>query len=123
LLEENKLLKTDKGELDKLLMYARFELDFERIYRDIFGSQMALLSMLYNQTTGLTQEAISAFYEQVKGRFSVYETNSWDWRRYLSFLVSHKLIDEDYVGHFIITPKGRAFLGFIEKYNYRSKDL
>ena len=117
--ELNVVKETDK-ELKERLERIEVELEFERIYNLIFGSQIFLLKLLVNNSMGAYD--IINYYQSVILKFVVLHT--WDFNLYLRILVNNNLITIDQ-NIYKITPKGILFIKYIEvirQYNL-NKDL
>lgn len=103
--------------LKNQLANKEIELDFERIFNIIFGSQLFILKYLTTANfVGLND--IAKYYGTVQKNNPALQ--NWGVDQYLSFLISSKLIEPARLGGFQITPKGRLFIMYIEeirKYN------
>lgn len=108
-------IKSDNEKLSSGLIKNKIELDFERIYNDIFASQIDLLRKMREK--GFLELRIIVFYFHfVKSKTPV--LNDWDTTKYLNFLFNNGLI-EIKNNNYYITQKGQAFLFYIEKMNYQ----
>lgn len=110
-------LSNNADELKKQLTNKEIELDFERIYNSIFGSQILILKYL-NTANFVGLNDITKYYETVQKNNPVLQ--GWGIDQYLTFLVSSILIEPAPMGGFQITPKGKVFIAYIEevrKYN------
>lgn len=103
--------------LKQQLTNKEIELDFERIYNLIFGSQIFILKYLINaDSIGLGE--LANYYSTVQSNNPALST--WGIDQYLKLLISSGLIEPITSGGFKITLKGRVFVGYIEqirKYN------
>jgi hypothetical protein len=103
--------------LKNQLANKEIELDFERIFNVIFGSQIFILKYLLTANfVGLND--IAKYYGTVQRNNPTLQ--SWGINQYLFFLISSKLIEPAISGGFQITPKGKLFIMYIEeirKYN------
>lgn len=91
-------------------------LDFERIYRLIWGSQLNLLSYLNTQRQGHPREAFRLFYTPAANLYpEAYEHMSYD--QWLAFLLDNLLLRED-DRQLRITVKGCEFLTHLAKVGY-----
>jgi hypothetical protein len=80
----------------------------ERIYRMIFGSQIALLKFL-NTSGSASRVQLSQYYEVVKTQFpDAY--NNYSFEQYLQFLLTQGLIATQDNEHYVITTGGKEFL-------------
>ncbi len=97
----------------KHLAATQLELDFERIYNAIFGSQIHLLKKLNeNSGTGRPIQFVDEFFLNVKNTFE--EFNDWNREKYCQFLIGSSLIILEN-NSFNITIKGNEFLTWIMK--------
>jgi hypothetical protein len=106
-------LQTDADRILNLLNYATIVLiskDNEKIYSEIFGSQIGLLQKL-NASDDETADSLNIFYTtstaQYPGAF-----DNFPYDRYLGFLYHWSLIkdDRDYI---LITSRGMDFLKYL----------
>ena len=95
-------------------------LDLERIYRIIFGSQIDLLKRLRLNPAGESATNTITFFVLTQRIFPVIK--NWLFSQYVSFLLNNQLIylQNEY---YFITDKGRAFLAYIEFFNFPTKSL
>ena len=107
-----------RGELVKTSIY----LDFERIYRTIFGSQLLLLRILKNNKEINNLEYSS---QNMENYFIFTKKNwplnlqSWTTNLYLRFLMNNQLINYDQAkDRYTITNKGIALLSYIDLAGY-----
>lgn len=108
-------LGNDVGTLKDQLTRKEIELDFERIYNVLFGSQLFILKYLTTTNfTGLND--IAKYYETIQKNNPTLQ--SWGIDKYLSFLISSQLIEPAASGGFQITLKGKVFITYIESRNY-----
>lgn len=95
------------------------EIEFEKIYRLIFGSQIALLRTLTtNRSMGSTREDLLLRFVLLQRTWSVFQ--GWTLDQYLSFLITNKLVEITRQGAYILTDKGRVFLAYIDSLGYSS---
>lgn len=110
-------LGNDVNILKNQIANKEIELDLERIYNVIFGSQIFILKYLTTANlVGLND--LAKYYETVQKNNPVLQ--NWGIDQYLSFLISSQLIEPATSGGFQITPKGKLFIIYIEgtrKYN------
>lgn len=99
------------------------QLNFERTYNVIFGSQIALLELLLPKTTGESRAFLDLFYSQVKKiNFPIFE--NWTLDAYIQLLIYKLLVEVTPVGNYKITVRGASFLSYITNLNYpKNKDL
>lgn len=83
----------------------------ERLYRLIFGSQIAILKCL-NTRTDSPEAPIRAIYGEAKGRYPAFY-ESYSFEEYIQFLVSWELITVTADHKYKITETGREFLGYM----------
>lgn len=85
---------------------------FEKVYYNIFGSQIRLLEFLAIQPEGKASiESVLPFFEKVKSN-NQEEFESWQFSDYMSFLLSWELVQNDKT-EWLITKHGRAFIAYI----------
>ena len=93
---------------------------FERVYQNIFGSQIKLLEELrLRGTIGASYEDIAAYYQQTKIKSP--NLNSYLLESYLNYLKNGGLIEMFLDGSqkkYKITSRGVDFLEYIEKLGY-----
>lgn len=124
-LSKEKKVSTDKDQIINNLLeqlsFKSLQLEFEQIYRLIFGSQIDLLKRL--KTAPYFRESIgdTIFFFVLTQRIFPIFTN-WTFTQYLNFLFTTNLIYFE-KGCYFITDKGKAFLAYIEILNYPKKDL
>lgn len=120
---EEKIKELGKGqeELKTQLINAQIYLDFERIYRVIFGTQIDLLKRLRSIfPLGQPSKDTIFFFALTQRLFPVFA--NWTFAQYLNFLFTSNLIYYDN-GSYFVTDRGKAFLAYIEILNYPKKDL
>lgn len=119
--EETKKLGEDVEKLKTELVNTQIFLDFERIYRVIFGSQVNLLKRLRSISLLGELNRDTIFFFVVNQRiFPVF--SSWTFDQYLNFLLVNGLIYFNNERYFI-TDKGQAFLAYTEFLNLPPKNL
>lgn len=119
-----------KEEVEKL----REELEFERIYSIIFGSQIDLLKIIKTQPTdiGLLKDVI---YPRYRGLYRVFD--NWTFDEFIKILLLNNLLEvyvpeerksaginqftRDSLKQYKITQKGLDFLKYIEENNYNDR--
>ena len=90
-------------------------LEFERIYYDIFGSQIQLLKELNRlKPDGLTEPEVFSRYDQVKQLYPTAYAN-WDGVQYLAFLYAKTLILKSADNKIHLTVIGEEFLTWITR--------
>ena len=118
-MEESKKLK-DSPEVEEL----KRELEFEKIYSIIFGSQIELLKLI-REDSKFNYYKLLEFYDVLKANNSLF--SSWSASQYIYFLVRSGLIALEEVpeNHLLdllkITQKGLDFLKYIEDNNYNDR--
>ena len=107
-------LTDDNKKIETLIKYSEalyLILSFERLYNNIFGSQLYILDFI-NTNNSETKNDLKIFYDNAKERHpDFYETYSYD--EYFNFLINHELIivnKDDTCG---ITWLGRDFLKYL----------
>lgn len=106
--------------LIKVLATNQIAVDFERTYRLIFGSQLAVLHALGSSSSVLEDpEMLRPYYEQAKSKYSDFY-GSYGFENWLGFLKGSFLITEqqDKVG---ITVRGKEFLKYLIDQGYSIK--
>jgi len=93
---------------------------FERVYQNIFGSQIKLLDALREVgVQGILYENVAAFYQATRKTWST--LSSYSLNQYLNYLVNAGLVEiiqEGVTKKCKITSQGVDFLEYIEKLNY-----
>lgn len=95
---------------------------FEKVYYNIFGSQIKLLEFLTIQTEGKARiKTILPFFENTK------DTNpdtfeSWEFSDYMNFLLSWNLVEND-ADVWYVTKYGRAFITYITAMKYSKNKI
>lgn len=123
-LSKEKKANTNKDKIISNLLeqlsFKSLQLEFEQIYRLIFGSQIDLLKRLRLASSGEASKNTIIFFAFIQRLFAVF--TSWTFSQYINFLLSSGFIyfNND---HYFITDKGKAFLNYIEILNYPRKDL
>lgn len=124
-LSEEKKASTDKDQIINNLLEQlsskSLQLEFEQIYRLIFGSQIDLLKRFKDTPNfGESTKDTIFFFVLTQRIFPVFA--SWTFTKYLNFLFTTNLIYFENDCYFI-TDKGKAFLAYIEILHYPKKDL
>lgn len=120
--QASKAMSKTKKVLAQELSIKDTELDFERVYSLIFGSQLELLQILNTpRDKEMSLELVGEYYvEDVKNKFDVFDT--WSLQDYLDFMYKRALIKLDDAHNTIaLTPKGQDFLKFVEVRGYPTK--
>ena len=84
---------------------------FEKVYREILGSQLRALAHA-NSQNGVPREAVEFFYTQTAINHPDAYRN-FPFTQWLSFLLRSVLLREDAEGRFHITVRGRTFLAYL----------
>ncbi len=113
-------LKDNQQELVNKLTFAEIELDFERIYNLIFASQIELLAKLGVNSPVDFPYLMNHFLGVQRANREVLK--DWDIHQYLNYLFRTQLIERN-DSNISITSKGRAFLFYLSRMNYRKYDL
>lgn len=98
------------------LAYKDLQIDFEKIYRLVFGSQIQLLKDMNTQTSDGSSRYLAIFFLYMQ---QVHKPvfDSWGFDQYLSFLVRTNLITL-INSSYQITEKGKAFLAYLVQSGY-----
>ncbi len=107
-------LEHDIEKIDNLIQYSEALLIlvlFERIYYLIFGSQILLLQHL-NSIFSTPKDEFKFYFDTAAER-DPRVFKDFDFDKYLNFLISNNLINEDENGNIVISILGRDFLKFI----------
>ncbi len=107
--QADKLTKTN-DELQKELVNTKIELDFERIYTSIFGSQLNLLELLI-KLNKINLAVLDLYYSTVQKKNLA--LSDWSLSDYLRFMINSGLIQSADDG-FEITLKGRVFFSYVK---------
>lgn len=104
------------------LSLTNLALEFERIYRVIFGSQIQMLRILKEQVNGSlpSKSVISMFI--FTQRSNDPNLNNFTFEKYMSFLTNNNLIASG-VNFYKLTVKGIDFLSYIDYQKYPNKNL
>lgn len=103
-------------ETKKDLLAARIQLDFERIYRVIFGSQIALIKNLIGKPSGVNRNFIEAIFQETQKSYSDI-LGKWSLDGYLGYLITNRLIEFDGL-NYKSTNKGFSFIEYITNMGY-----
>jgi len=103
-------------EIQEMLGRANFELQFERIFKNIYPSQINFLNTLYGQTNKQTpiSTAIAQFLSVRQ-----FLTPQWNYRNWLNYLYLNELIQDSPGDTIQLTKKGEAFVTYLTIMNYR----
>jgi hypothetical protein len=111
-------LKNTTDELNKNYSIAQIELDFERIYNLIFSSQIDLLVKVNTYSQVSFSDMDDHFFKTKQLAPTVFK--NWSTQLYINFLINSGLIILDNKNlQVLITTKGRAFVGYLSRMNYR----
>lgn len=95
---------------------------FEKVYYNIFGSQIKLLEFLAIQTEGKARiKAILPFFENTKNT-NPDTFESWEFSDYMNFLLTWDLVKND-ADIWYITKYGRAFITYITAMEYTKNKM
>ena len=111
-------LKNTTDELNKNYSIAQIELDFERIYNLIFSSQIDFLVKVNTYSQVSFSDVEDHFFKTKQLAPIVFK--DWNTQLYINFLMNSGLIvlnNEN--SQVLITTKGRAFIGYLSKMNYK----
>lgn len=86
---------------------------FERTYNTLFGSQIALLKLLNESISGVTNSFVSNYFEDVKNRYPKV-LDVWKTENYLQYLITSRLIEKN-EENITITKRGKEFLIWLSK--------
>lgn len=114
-IDSSKNLSKENSEVEQL----KKQLEFEKIYSIIFGSQIELLKRLRANKKDFATELLF-FYTVTRSEFNIYE--SWSFEEFIQILVQNNLVNIHSNGAEIkITEKGLGFLRYIEENNYNDR--
>jgi hypothetical protein len=95
---------------------------FEKVYYNIFGSQIRLLEFLSIQTEGKARiKKILPFFENTK-EINPDTFESWQFSDYMNFLLAWDLVKND-LDVWSITKYGRAFIAYITAIEYTKNKI
>lgn len=116
---ERTIEEQTKNKVDDELALKDMQIDFERTYNLIYGSQLWLLHVLQNSPHGIGRIELEKYFAQTKQRFnSAFEY--WDLTTYLQFLFKKELIEfDEQTQTYKITNRGITFLSYITNLGYR----
>lgn len=101
--------------LVRLLAITQLHLNFEQIYRAIFGSQIFFLRRANeNRISGISRELAVNHFSNVQSSFAP-SFDGWDLRGYMRFLLDAELLGER-DGAYLITELGVDFLQWLSRY-------
>src|ERR1700722_4721283 len=90
--------------------------DFEQLYREVWGSQMDLLAEANRPTRGVTRAQARAAYDHAAAKSpEVYKT--YPFERWIEFLTLNELLRATETG-FIATEKAKAFIQYLVFMSY-----
>jgi len=101
---------------DKLINKLQSELEFEKIYSIIFGSQIEILKLLTKGEMELSTFSVEFNYTSYK--YKVYE--DWSEEEFLRILIKNQLVVNNEL-NLQITTKGLDFLNYIQENNYNDR--
>lgn len=113
-----KLAEESNPEIEKL----KKELEFEKIYSIIFGSQVDILKKIRDGNGSAGKGLVVFEFVHLKQFYPIY--NSWSVDEFLGILLNNKLIVENQnieKTSYQITQKGLDFLKYIEENNYNDR--
>ncbi len=114
-IDSAKNMSKENSEVEQL----KKQLEFEKIYSIIFGSQIELLKRLRANKKDFATELLF-FYTVTRSEFNIYE--SWSFEEFIQILVQNNLVNIHSNGAEIkITEKGLDFLRYIEENNYNDR--
>jgi hypothetical protein len=108
------------------LVSAQLELDFERTYSAILGSQVRLLHALGEAHPASVPRAfVEALFDAEKTRWGLV-LGSWSFEQWMGFLLrrgygGRSLVEQLGDGTYKLTEKGGAFLGYLQSRGYPPK--
>lgn len=124
LAEQQLAAQEERGRLLRQLAVAELGRDFERIYRVIYGSQIAALRSMLAAPEGLPREALEAHLTASKATWTAMPfIQSLTFEQWIGFLLSNALamLPQPPPGPYRITSKGSGFLGYIDAGRYPTK--
>ncbi len=105
----------------KQLSSKELQLDFERIYHAIFGSQIALLERIMSLPSGASRSFLESYFHSVRANFP--SIGDWDLDRYLGFLIGNGLLSFSADGYCTATSKASGFLEYISARRYNKNKV
>lgn len=116
-------LEQNSQKLIQELSLKDLQLEFERMYHVIFGSQLRLLDLLSAKPAGVDRQLLASYYAEVQKAHPGSFTN-WPLEQYLQFLLTRKLIELGEHGRYRLTEKGSSFLSYLANLKYpKDKEL
>jgi hypothetical protein len=110
--QTHEILSTTIDALRRNLAVKEIEIDFERIYNRIFGSQFSLLENIIVNGGNLKLDQAIHWYMGIQNQYTLFK--EWNATQYLAFLQNNALIEFDSVNNIIkISEKGKAFVKYI----------
>jgi hypothetical protein len=103
--------------LKEQLANKEIELDFERIYNVIYGSQIFILDYLNVSNAIISFDQINRYYRETQNKQHPF-LNNIDISQYLSFLTSSQLLELADLNNYRITKKGKDFIKYIKERQY-----
>ena len=101
-------------QLTRDLISAQVELDFERIYRLILGSQIRALQALRDAHPGSAPRSlIEPIFESARAQAPL-ALGTWTFEQWIGFLLRQSVVEQLGDGMFRITQKGLAFVAYLE---------
>ena len=114
--------------LAEQVVFARLELDFERTYGLIFGSQLrALRALRVAGVEGLPRHEIEVHFEAMRAVAEGVGADPWAFEQWMTYLMratySGPLVEVAASGNYVITQAGNNFLIYIEMRGYQDRAL
>ncbi len=118
--EEKEKYSNEDDNLGKQFATVSIQLDFERIYNVIFGSQISVLDYIKDNGVA-TIDQLHSIFSEAKRKFPVLQGRTF--KSYLEFLEIAGLISQKNGNEIHLTDKGQAFLVYIYALNYPKNKL
>lgn len=110
-------LKDNTQKLIEKLTVAEIELDFERIYNFIFSNQIDLLLKINNYPQ-VDFSFIENHFSNMQKLYPVFVDKGWSVNEYLVYLHNSGLLSLA-GGKYLVSQKGKAFLSYLGRKNYK----
>ena len=118
--EQQELLKSTEiktSNSNESIEELKEQLEFEKIFGSIFGSQIRLLEILLPKSNGESRMFLENYFNEIKNIF-INVFSNWSLDNYLQYLIGYKLIEMTSEGNYKIAQKGINFLSYITSQNY-----
>ena len=113
-----KITDQEKMKLEMKLLVKDFELQYEKIYSIIYGSQIRLLESIKSSSTGVSQLYIDQYFLNIKNGYPA-QFSTWNSDHYINFLIGSNLLTINSSGNYVITETTNAFIDYINRMGYQ----